>query len=279
MVDPAAAVAVDLLPVVAEEPELWGVVAAEEVLLDGLDPAGVGVLVLVDQDDRVPVRQDAPELGMFHEGDGEEQDIVVVDGDAGVVNASVPELVLDATVAELACFSEFLRPVLELGESVAKLFLETSDQRPAEGVDGVAVDKRAAVGAGLDLVLGYVGEGDAGDLLVALRKRVPVAVDEKLKCLDERVRFAGAGAGFDEKALLAVEAVMDPLEGPLAGLLGWVRGRGGLSHRGRSWLRGHRRRSPWRWPLRHPVCRRARASAVRRGCSREGTSRCRRWRV
>ena len=61
MFDLSAPIAVDLLPVIAEEPELRGVVPAEEVLLDGFDPAGVGVLILVDQDDRILVGEDTPE--------------------------------------------------------------------------------------------------------------------------------------------------------------------------------------------------------------------------
>ena len=70
MVDLSAAVAVDLLPVVAEEPELRRVRSAKKVVLDGVNPAGVCVLVLVDQDDRISVGQDAPEFGVVHERDG-----------------------------------------------------------------------------------------------------------------------------------------------------------------------------------------------------------------
>ncbi len=85
------------------------------MLLDRFNPAGVGVLVLVDQDDRILVREDAPELGMFHEGDGQEEDIVVMDGDSCVVNASVPEVVLDGTFAEVAGFGDSIGPMFECG--------------------------------------------------------------------------------------------------------------------------------------------------------------------
>ena len=280
MVDLSAAVAVDLLPVVAEEPKLRSGLLAEEVLLDGLNPAAVGVLVLVNQDDWILVSEDTPELGMFHEGDGEEENIVVMDGDAGVIDASVPELVRDGTIAEIAGFGESLGPVFEFGQPIAELFLEADDERPAERVDGVAVDERAAVGAGLDFVLGDVRESDAGDPLVALRQGVAVAVDKELKRLDQCVGLTGAGAGFDEEALPALQAAMDLLEGPLAGLLSRVHGPGGFSHRAPPRLRGHRRRArPGQLALRHPECRRARAISIHRGCSRAGTSRCRRWRV
>ena len=59
------------------------------------------------------------------------------------------------------------------------------------------MDERAAVGAGLDFVLGNVREGDAGDPLVALRQGVTVAVDKELKRLHEAdcVKTLG-GEGF-----------------------------------------------------------------------------------
>ena len=83
-----------------------------------------------------------------------------------------PSLVRDGTIAEIAGFGESLWPVFEFGQPIAELFLEADDERPAERVDGVAVDERAAVGAGLDFVLGDVRESDAGDPLVALRQGV-----------------------------------------------------------------------------------------------------------
>ena len=45
------------------------------------------------------------------------------------------------------------------------------------------MDERAPVCAGLDFVLGNVREGDAGDPLVPLWKRVPVAVGKELQRL------------------------------------------------------------------------------------------------
>ena len=71
-------------------------------------------------------------------------------------------------------------------------------------MDRIAIDERVAVGPGVDFVFRYVGERDARDFLVALRKNVQVAVDEELKRLDERIGLSGAGAGFDEEALLAL---------------------------------------------------------------------------
>ncbi len=95
------------------------------------------------------------------------------------------------------------------------------------------MDERAAVGAGLDFIFRDVGEGDACDPFVALRKCVPEVIDEELKRLDEGVRFSGARAGFDEEALPKPEATIDLVQRSLAGLLGRVHGLGGLNHRGR----------------------------------------------
>ena len=57
MFDLSASVAVNFLPMVTKETELWGGLLSEEVVLDGVDPACVGVLVLVDQYDRIFFRQ------------------------------------------------------------------------------------------------------------------------------------------------------------------------------------------------------------------------------
>ena len=64
----------------------------------------------------------------------------------------------------------------------------------------VAMDKWAPVGPGVDFVLRHVGKGDARDLLMALRKNVPVALHQEMKRLDERIRLSGARACFDEEA-------------------------------------------------------------------------------
>ena len=170
--------------------------------------------------------------------------------------------------------------MFEVGQPFAEMSLETDDEGPAEGVDGVAMDERAAVGSGLDFVLGNVREGDAGDPLVALRQGVTVAVDKELKRLHEGVGLAGAGASFDEEALPVLKAVMDLVEGSLAGFLGRVHGLDGFNHRAPPRRRGPRRRGRLgRWPPRRPQCRHARATSIHRGCSRAGTSRCRRSRV
>ena len=99
-----------------------------------------------------------------------------MDGDAGGVDASVPELVLNSAFPDVADFGELLRPVFEVRQALAELSLEADDEGPAEGVDSVAMDNRAAVGAGLDFVLGNIREGDAGDPLVALRQGVTVVL-------------------------------------------------------------------------------------------------------
>ena len=202
------------------------------MLFDRVDPASVGVLVLVDEDDGIPVRQNAPELGVFHEGNGEQEDIVVMNGDASIVDAPVPEFVLDGEIIEAAGFGDPFGPMIHLRKPFAELCLKAFDERPAEGVDGIAVDKRTAIGAGLDLVLGDVGEGNACDLLVALRKCAPVAVDEELKRLDQGVGLASPGAGVDEKALPAFKTATNLLDDPLAGLLGRIQERSALNHLG-----------------------------------------------
>ena len=117
MFDLSASVAVYFLPMVAEEPELRGVLLSEEVVLDGIDPACVGVLVFVDQDDWILGCQNFSELGVVHESDGQHEDIVVMDGDTTVVDASVPKLVLDGTLAEVADFGDPLGPAPKLRQS------------------------------------------------------------------------------------------------------------------------------------------------------------------
>ena len=277
MFDLSASVAVDFLPMVAEETKLRGVALSEEVVLDGVDPACVGVLIFVDQYDRIFVRQDAPEFGVVHESDGQEEDIVVMDGDATVVDASVPKLVLNGTLPEVADFGDSLRPMLELRQSFPKLSLEAADERPAERVDRIGIDERASVGPGVDFVLRHVGKGDARDLLMPLRQNVPVAVHEEMKRLDERVGLSGAGTGFDEEALLALQAAIHFGEGSLAGLLGRVQVFHNLNHREHPPVRGHRRQVRLgQSPPRHPECRRAPAISIRRGCSRVRPSQFRR---
>ena len=153
-----------------------------------------------------------------------------MDGDATVVDASVPKLVLNGTLPEVADFGDPLRPMLELRQSFPKLSLEAADERPAERVDRVAIDERASVGPGVDFVLRHVGKGDARDLLMPLRQNVLVAVHEEMKRLDERVGLSGAGTGFDEEALLALQAAIHVVEGSLAGLLGRVQVFHNLNH-------------------------------------------------
>ena len=67
-----------------------------------------------------------------------------------------------------------------------------------------------------DFVLRHVGKSDARDLLMPLRQNVLVAVHEEVKRFDERVGLSCAGTGFDEEALLALQAAIhfgEPLFG------------------------------------------------------------------
>ena len=82
--------------------------------LDGVDPVSVGVLVLIDQYDRVLIRQDAPELGVVHESDGQDENVVVMDGDTTVVDAPMSKFVFDDALAKVTDFGDFVGPVREV---------------------------------------------------------------------------------------------------------------------------------------------------------------------
>ena len=162
----------------------------------------------------------------------------MMDGDTTVVDASVPKFIFNGSLTEVADFSDPVGPMLELWHSFPKLSLETADKRPAECMDRIAMNERASVGAGVDLVLRNICEGDARDLLMSLRQNVLVAVDEEVERLDERVGLSGTGASFDEEALFAVKAAIHLGEGFLARLLGRIQFFRDLSHLGQPQLRG-----------------------------------------
>ena len=279
MFDLSASVAVYLLPVVSEEAKLRGAVPSQEMCLDGFDPICVGILILVNQYDRIFVRHDAPELGVIHESDGQDKNVVVMDGDSTVVDASVPKLVFDSTLAEVADFSESVGPMLELRQLFPEISLETADERPAESMDGIAIDEWAPVGPDVDLVLRYVGERYARDLLVPLRQNVLIAVHDISERLDERIGLSGAGSGFDEKALFALKAAIHLGEGTTTGLLGRIQVFRDLSHCQQPQLRGYPRRRPDRSPRLHMEYRQPPAISIRQGCSRARPNRFRRWRT
>ena len=58
--------------------------------------------------------RDAPELGVVHQSDGQDEDVIVMDGDATVGDASVPKLVLDGALPEVADFGDPVGPMPEL---------------------------------------------------------------------------------------------------------------------------------------------------------------------
>ena len=128
MFDLSAPITVYLLPVVSEEAKLWRVLLSQEKVLDGIDPIGVGILILVDQYDRKPILQDAPEFTVLHESDSQNENVVVMDGYAMVIDASVPKIVFDGTLAEAADFSDSVGPLLEERQPFPELLLESADK-------------------------------------------------------------------------------------------------------------------------------------------------------
>lgn len=261
---------------IAEEAKLRRSLLPEKVVLDGVDPVGVGILVFVDQYDWVLFRQDASELSGLHESDGEDENIVMMNGHTTVVDAAVPKLVLDCALAEVADFGDSVGPVLKVWQPLPQLPLETADERPAECVDRAAIDERTSVGPGVDLVFRHVGEGDARNLLMPLRQSVLVAVHKETKRLDERVCLSRAGTGFDEETLFALQAAIHLGKGFAAGFFGRVQLFCGLNHLDPPLLRGRRQWSSGR-PLRpRQECHQPQAISIRRGCSRERSSRFRR---
>src|SRR3546814_21093335 len=63
MLDPAASLAIDFLPVVAEEAHDRTSPTVEDVLLKGVHEAGVGVLILVDKQDGIVRGHHGPKFG------------------------------------------------------------------------------------------------------------------------------------------------------------------------------------------------------------------------
>ena len=146
-------------------------------------------------------------------------------------------------------------------------------------MDCIAINERAPVGSGVDLVLRHVGEGDARDLLMPLREIVLIVLHEEMERFDERVGLSGTGAGFDEKALFALQAAIYFGECSLTCFFRRVQLFRDLSHLEQPLLRGRRRQPLGRPPRLRQERRQPPTISVRRGCSRVRSSQFRRLRT
>jgi hypothetical protein len=279
MLNLTASVAVDFLPMVSKKAKLRRSSLPKKMLLKNIYHVGVRVLVLVNQYYRVLLGQDAPELGVFHQSDGENENVVVMYGDATVVDASMPKLVLNGTSTEVANFGDPIWPVLKARESRPKLLLKPSDERPTERMDRIAINEWAPVGPGVNLVLCHISEGDACNPLMPLRHDVLIAVYKEMERLYERVGLSGTGAGFNEKALLSFQAAIYFGEGFTAGLFRRVQLFHDLSHFDPTLLRRRRGTPPGGSPRPHRAYHKPPAISIHRGYNLACSNQFNRWRI
>src|SRR3546814_4870689 len=97
VVNRPASLAVDLLPVIAEEAHDRAGACVEEVLLQGVHEAGVSVLILIDQQNWIARGHHGPKLGPCEERGHEREHVLVPQRHFRFGHTGIAEFILDGT--------------------------------------------------------------------------------------------------------------------------------------------------------------------------------------
>ena len=96
----------------------------------------IGILIFVNEQYRIRPSEYLLKLGYRHEASHQLWDVVVMESDAIIMYAEIPEIVFNTSIADAACLLDFFHIPLELPHFLSKNRLKLDHTSPAEGMNG-----------------------------------------------------------------------------------------------------------------------------------------------
>ena len=87
----------------------------------------MGVLILVNEENRKASAKDVLELPLLHQRHSQSRDVIMMQEQMGIVYASMPEIIIDPSCSNAACFFQFLSPGINLRNLCSQVRLEPLD--------------------------------------------------------------------------------------------------------------------------------------------------------